>query len=146
MLSGQSSVTAHDTITGFLEADGTDMSDGINLTGAAIGTLGSSTDFGTIKSHDISNGVASFDDAGVYATALNITSANLADVVGYLAANTATNDAVAFKYDNDSDGTADGTMIYNNVATDVLVLLAGTTDGVRLITTNATTDNAIFIF
>lgn len=136
-----------DTITGFDLADGTNRSDGIDFAGAAaVGTLGTSTDFGTILSHTITAGVASFDDAAVYATALVINSTNLADVVGYLAANTATNDVVAFTYDSDSSGSADATMVYHNGATDSLVLLAGVTTADAVITTNGTGANDLFVF
>ncbi len=48
-------------------------------------------------------------------------------MVGYLAANTGTNDVVAFLYDNNGDGTNDGTMLYSNMSADGLVYLDGTT-------------------
>ena len=56
-----------------------------------------------------------------------IGSGNLADVVGYLAANTATDDAIAFAYDSTADGAADSTMVYSNQASDIFVLLSGLT-------------------
>ena len=64
----------------------------------------------------------------------------------YLASNTATNDVVAFLYDDNGDGTNDGTMVYHNGSTDSFVLLAGVTtaDSVVAINVNNNADN-IFI-
>ena len=73
-----------------------------------------------------------------------INSSNLADVIGYLAANTTTNEVVAFLYDNNGDGSNDGSMVYGNQAADSLVFLSGTTV-VTLVAANATTDGALFI-
>lgn len=135
---GDSTTTAYDSITGFDMATNTTFSDGLNFAGtAAIGTLATNEDYGTILSHSITAGVATFDDAAAYSTALVINSSRLADVVGYLAANTATNDVVAFAYDSDASGTADATMVYHNGSTDSLVLLVGVTGADALITTNA---------
>ena len=112
----------------------------------AIGTLGTHNDYGTIASSSTTAGVALFDDAAGYTTALIISSANLADVVGYMQANTATNDCIAFAYDNNGDGANDGTMVYHNGSTDSLVLLAGLTGVDALITANASAGNGdIFI-
>jgi hypothetical protein len=142
--SGDSGTTVgtFDKITGFglgAEATGT-VADRIDFAGAgAVATLGSSTDFGTILSHALTNGVATFDDVATHTTALTISSTNLADVVGYLAANTATADAVAFRYDDNNDGVLDATMVYSNQAADSLVQLVGTTVlGVSATTTIAT--------
>lgn len=132
MAAGDSTTTAYDTITGFdLGVTGSTLwSDTLDFEGtAAAGTLATSTDFGVILSHTLTTGVASFDDAAGYATALVINATNLADVVGYLAANTATNDVVAFTYDSDASGSADATMVYHNGTTDSLVMLAGVTTG-----------------
>jgi hypothetical protein len=144
---GDSTTTAYDTITGYDITASGDMADMLDFAGtAAIGTLGTSTDFGTILSHSISNGFASFDDASSYASALNITSSNLSDVVGYLAANTSTNDVVAFAYDSDNNGSADATMVYHNGSTDSLVLLAAITAADAIITTNISNgDNDIYV-
>jgi hypothetical protein len=147
--SGDSLATAAgaDKITGFGLGTAANFSDGIDFAGtAAIGTLGTSTDFGTILSHSITAGVATFDDAAAFASALVINSSNLTDVVGYLAANTATNDVVAFTYDSTGNGAADATMVYHNGATDSLVQLQATTAVDALITTNATGANDLFIF
>lgn len=142
--SGDSGTTVGtwDRITGFslgAEATGT-VADRIDFAGTgAVGTIATSTDYGTILSHSITNGVATFDDAATFATALVISASNIADVVGYLAANTATADAVAFLYDANGDGVNDGTMIYSNQAADSLVELVGTTVlGLSATTTIAT--------
>jgi len=128
MAAGDSTTTAYDTITGFDTATATLMSDTLDFDGtAAVGTLATQTDSGTILTHAITAGVATFDDASTYATALVINSTNLADVVGYLAANTATNGVIAFAYDSDASGSADATMVYHNGTTDSLVLLSATT-------------------
>lgn len=142
--SGDSGTTAatFDQITGFDIADGTNISDHIDFAGVGVlGTLATSTDFGTILSHSISNGFASFDDAAAYAAAVVVSSTNLADVVGYLAANTATQDVVAFLYDRDGNGSTDSTLVYSNLASDALVLLVGVTTATTLTTTLTTTTN-----
>jgi hypothetical protein len=142
--SGDSGVTVGtwDKITGIslgAEATGT-IADRIDFAGTgAVATIATSTDFGSILSHALTNGVATFDDAAVHATALVISATNLADVVGYLAANTATADAVAFLYDDNGDGVNDSSMVYSNQAADSLVQLVGTTVlGVSATTTIAT--------
>jgi len=143
---GDSNVTTYDVITGFDIGLAAGVSDSLDFTGnSAAGTLATSTDFGSILSHTITTGVASFDDAGVYSTALVINEANLADVVGYLAANTATLDTVAFLFDNTGDGAADSTMVFNNNTTDSLVLLVGVTGTTALSGTNASTANLMHI-
>ena len=77
--------------------------------------------------------IASFDDAATFASAVVINSANLANVIGYLVANTATLDAIAFLYDSDNNGLTDGTMVYSNQTIDSLVFLAGVTTADTLI-------------
>ena len=135
---GDSTTTAWDTITGFDLATATIMSDGLDFTGtAAIGTVATSVNAGTIMSSSTTDGVVLFDDIESYTTALVINSTNLADAVAYLDANTATNDVVAFTYDSDASGTADATMVYHNGTTDSLVLLAADVSVDALITTNA---------
>jgi hypothetical protein len=135
---GDSVIGGFDKITGYdITATG-DMADELDFVGtAAVGTLASSTDASVIKSHAISNGVATFDDAGTHSTALIISSASLADVGTYLASNTATNDVVAFQYDDNGDGANDGTMVYHNGATDSFVLLAGELTANAVVATNA---------
>jgi hypothetical protein len=147
---GDSNVTTYDEITGF-DIGATDglvflLSDTLDFTGNSdLGTLATSTDFGSIRSHTITTGVASFDDAATYTTALVIDESNLADVVGYLAANTATLNTVAFAYDEDGDGTADATMVFNNNTTDSLVMLVGVTGVTSMSATNGAAANLIDI-
>ena len=146
MAAGDSTTTAWDSITGFDLATGAVLSDGLDFAGtAAIGTLATSLDFGIILTHSITAGIATFDDAATYNAAVVINATNLANVVGYLALNTATNDVVAFTYDSDASGTADATMVYHNGTTDSLVLLVGTTAADALVTTNAVGANDLFI-
>ena len=123
---GDSLVTAQDKITGFDVSNGTLFGASMDFTGtSAIGTLTTSNDFGTIQSHSITAGVVLFDDAGTYGAELIINSANLADAVGYLAANSATLDAFVFEMDTTGNGVNDASMIYNNNTTDSLVELVG---------------------
>jgi len=125
---GDSLTTAYDTITGFDISTATLMSDTLNFATAAVGTLATSNDSGTILTHSITAGIATFDDAATYATALVINSTNLTDVLNYLNSNTNANGVVAFTYDSDSSGTADATMVFHQGAvTDSLVLLKGVT-------------------
>lgn len=144
---GDSLQTGFDEITGYDVTAGGDMADAVDFAGtAAIGTLGSSTDATTVKSHAIGAGIATFDDAGTFDTALVITADTLADVGTYLANNTATNDVVAFLYDDNADGTNDGTMLYHNGATDSYVLLAGLTTADSVVIINTSTGaNDIFV-
>jgi hypothetical protein len=136
---------AFDTITGALVGTGVNRSDLIDFAGTgAIGTLATSTDFGTILSHSISSGVATFATTASYVSATIINASNLTDVIGYLAANTATLDVVAFRYDENGDGANDGTMVFSNQATDSLIYLTGTT-ATSLVTTNIATAGALFI-
>jgi hypothetical protein len=149
MAAGDSVATAagHDTITGFDAATGALASDTLDFSGtAAIGTVSTHADFGTIASSTTTAGVTQFDDAAGYSTALVISDTNLADVVGYLNANTAVEDTIAFAFDSTGDGSNDSTMVYHNeTATDTLVLLASVTGVDALITTNGTGANDVFI-
>jgi hypothetical protein len=129
---GDSSTTAWDSITGVDKADGTAFSDILDFAGTgAVSAFSATVDFGSIASHSITGGVATFDDAGTYTTALVINSANLADVVGYLNTNVASNGVVAFAYDTDGSGSADALMVFHqgtsSTAADDLVLLTGVT-------------------
>jgi Ca2+-binding RTX toxin-like protein len=86
-------ITGYDVITDFKTG-----SDTLDLSGTAAaaanttGTNGSDSTLtissATVKSHAISNGIVTFDDANTYAAALNLTStANVAAVVQYLSKN-----------------------------------------------------------
>ncbi len=132
MANGDSGLTTttFDRITGYDVADGTNNADTLDFAGdGVVGTLATSTDFGTILSHSITTGYASFSTAATFSTATVINATNLADVVGYLAANTATLDVVGFAFDSNSDGINDATLVYSNTANDSLVMLVGITTG-----------------
>ena len=113
---GDSVLATRDKITGFTDSDNASrFSDYITFDGtSATATLASSTDFGVIKSHAITTGIATFDDAAAFGTALIINASNLADVIGYANANTADLDVLAFIYDSNNDGAADSTIVFNN--------------------------------
>jgi hypothetical protein len=138
---GDSNIVTYDTITGFDVSTTLLISDELDFEGTAtIGAFTTNNDFGTIKSHSITDGLATFDDAASFATALNINAANLADVVGYLKANAAANEGVAFEFDSTNNGAGDGTMVFHqgsaSTVTDDLVFLAGVTSMDEVITTN----------
>jgi len=134
--SGDSTTTAYDKITGFVDADGTDLSMEIQFDGtAAVTDFTNTSDYGVIKSHTATSGLASFDDIESYTTALVINSSNLADVCGYLAANTDTNDVTMFLYDSNSSGANDATMIFHNYTTDSLIQLSAVTSSTALTAT-----------
>jgi len=127
---GDSTVAGYDTITGFDLNTTALFSDTLDFSGtAAVGTLATHNDNGVILSHSIATGLASFDDAAGYATALVINSGNLADVVGYLGANAQAEGTIAFLYDSTGDGLNDGTMVFHQEATgaDTIVFLSGVT-------------------
>jgi hypothetical protein len=143
---GDSLSTAYDEITGFDLATAALDSDTLDFTGTStVGTLGSSTDSGVVKSHSINGGVVIFDDAATYNAELIINAGNLADAVGYLNANSASLETFGFAFDSTGDGANDASMIFNQNTTDSLVMLAGTTSLNDLITTNADTLNDCFI-
>jgi hypothetical protein len=147
---GDSNTVAYDTITGFDLGTAALVSDGLDFEGTgAVTTFTANNDSGIIKSHSLTNGVATFDDSSSFLAALTINSGNLADVVGYLGSNLAANDVTAFIYDSTGDGSADGTMVFHqgsaaSVADD-LVFLAGLTATDKLIATNLQGANDLFI-
>ncbi|MDA8525279.1 hypothetical protein N9K56_02945 [Planktomarina temperata] len=147
--SGDSLSTSYDVIKGFDDgaADGAGhLSDSLDFDGtSAVSDFAQSTDVGVIKSHSLTNGVATFDDVATFDTAVVISSANLTDVVGYLAANTAALDTVAFLFDSTGDGANDSTMVYNNNTTDSLVLLDGLSGTTSVVFEDTSTDAAISI-
>jgi hypothetical protein len=141
MASGDSNATVggYDSITGFDVAN-TTLSDVLDFAGTgAVGAFATETDSGTILTHSLAGGLATFDDAAVYAAAVVVNATNLADVFAYLAANvTTTSGAIAFHYDRDASGTVDSTMVWSNQAVDSAVLLVG----VLGVTLNATLTTA----
>jgi len=147
MAAGDSGTTlaTQDKITGFSLAGvaaGT-LSDVLNFEGTAtVSAFTSSIDFGTILTHSITGGIATFDTAATFASAKVINANNLADVVGYLNANLGVNETVGFLYDSNSDGANDATMVFHQgssltTVADDLVQLVGTT-GLSLNATLAT--------
>jgi Ca2+-binding RTX toxin-like protein len=150
-------ITGFDTITDFrlgsasLVAESLDMTEVTeavvaNTTGADGADSTLTIDGATVKSHAITSGIVTFDDAGTFATALTLTSAaHLAAVVQYLQANDL-GDAgatVAFVVGSDTyvfmQGDNGGTD-----SADVLVKLTGVT-GTSVSTTNAATVGLIDI-
>jgi hypothetical protein len=142
MAAGDSATTAYDSITGYDMATASTFADALEFEGtSAVSTFSATVDSGTIKSHAITTGITTFDDAAVFATAIVINAANLSDVRTYLATNLAANDVVAFTYDSDNSGAVDATMVFHqgsaaSVADD-MVMLVGITAGDALLATNA---------
>ncbi|WP_269603693.1 DUF4214 domain-containing protein [Prochlorococcus marinus] len=150
---GDSVVGAYDTITGYQAAGSGTNHHGDILdvgTGATVGTSIGSTDFGTLKSHSLTNGEVSFDDVSTYSAAVVINSSNLSDATGYLNANLETDTTVTFEYDSTGNGSADSTFVYTNLAAtassaDTLILLKSTTGVGLFADTNSVTANQIII-
>ena len=146
-------ITGYDVITDF--ATGSDTLDLQGTTVAAANTAGttgaqqSTLQIGsqTIKSHAISNGIVTFDDAAPYSSALSLTStASVAAVVSYLSRNdigttgttvafTATISGVAhsFVYEQLSTGTPASTAQYLLVDLSGVTLTSGGTSVTSLI-------------
>jgi hypothetical protein len=127
---GDSTIAGYDTISGFDLNTTSLFSDHLDVSGTGVvGTLATHNDNGVILSHSIATGLASFDDAAGYTTALVINSTNLADVVGYLSANAQAEGTIGFLFDSTGDGLNDGTMMFHNEATgaDTIVFLSGVT-------------------
>jgi len=125
--SGDSIVTARDKITGYDLGDGNKFSDLITFSGTAAYIIDTAnlTAFGGIGSHAIASGILTFDDAGTFAAAIIISEDDLADVAGYLNANSTANDTIAFLFDSDNDGVNDATIVYQNALVDNYVELVG---------------------
>jgi hypothetical protein len=143
--SGDSTTTAYDVITGFDIGTAAKVSDSLNLDSTTVVANTAATDgtnSGTILSHSITSGIITFDDNNTFTTAVVVNATNLADVLAYLAANTSTNDTVAFTYDSDASGTADATFVYQNLASDVLVELVAVI-GLSISATNESTAGLI---
>ena len=150
---GDSTASAYDTVTGFYigaantrKADTITLTDSVAATAVASNTAAADgSDYGTIKSHKIDTGLITFDDVNTWASALTVSSTNLADVLGYLGANVAAGDTVAFTYDAAGDSTVDGTFVFQGgTVTDSLIYLVGVT-GTNVTTTAAVTAGSINI-
>jgi hypothetical protein len=127
---GDSTINGYDTITGFDLNTNALFSDHLDVSGTGVvGTLATHNDSGTILSHSIATGLASFDDAAGYVAAVTVNSTNLADVVGYLSSNTQAEGIIGFLFDSTGDGLNDGTMMFHQEATgaDTIVFLSGVT-------------------
>jgi hypothetical protein len=147
---GDSNTVNYDTITGFDLATATLISDELDFEGTgAVASFTATTDVGTIKSHSVTAGVATFDDVADFSAAVTVSSTNLADVASYLATNMTANHTAAFLFDSTGDGSADGTMVFHQGSaasvTDDLVFLAGTTSVDAVVITNDEGANDMFI-
>jgi Ca2+-binding RTX toxin-like protein len=162
-----SSVTGFDSVTGLGRATGSALSETLDLPGTIAVPTDGTTDNTNVtvytnssggnvifKSHVVASGIVTFhnDDTPGTSTAIVVNAANLAGAIAVLKARDLGNAGatVAFKYDSDGDGTVDALMVYNQgsntAGTDVsLVMLVGQSDVASLITTNASTANALFI-
>ncbi len=147
-------ITGYDIITDF--TTGSDTLDLQGTTTAAANNAGTSNSSNqstlmiggqTLKSHAISNGIITFDDSGVYSSALNLTSlSNVAAAVSYLSRNdigttgttvafTATISGVAhtFVYEQLSTGTPSSTAQYLLVDLSGVTLTSGGTSVTSMI-------------
>jgi hypothetical protein len=143
---GDSTSAARDTIKGFMNGDGTNYGDTIDLAAVTIrgdtaGTNG--TDSGTLKSHAITTGLITFDDVDSFGAAVKINDNNLDEAIAYVKANI-TSGTVAFNFDSTGDGANDSTMLYQyGAVSDTLLELSDVT--VLVTTTGATTDGHLHI-
>jgi hypothetical protein len=142
-VSGTSIVRGFDSITDFELMDGsTSDFDRLDLSGsptiASNTSAQNGTDYGSIKSHAIANGLITFDDADIFSEALNGATFSLADAVGYLQANIASGQAVVFNQG------LNAYLFQENGSNDVLVEFSNiTADG--LTDQNTSTANYLFI-
>lgn len=140
---GDSSITAYDSVTGFLGGDGTNYSDKLDLANTATSLADSSfTTFTGYAAGELtvttSNGIATF--GGTKASTLTVAQklAALSSVVTTQYATTAFASGSDLYVFQDADGAANG-------ANDVAVKLVGLSGVTALATTNATTANLLFI-
>lgn len=115
---GDSTIAATDEVENFVT-----QQDILDLASAKIAgkTVAEGTAYGSIKSHSITDGVITFDDAADFVAAVTVTATNLADVLGYLKANIKNDAAVAF----DFDGT--DTYVFQGTSTETVIKLVGVT-------------------
>ena len=134
----QSSTTSWDTITGFLKADGAQISDSLDFTNVALTTYAASAPTGYTAGQltvaVAATGLVTF--AGTSAAGLSVQ-----EKINAIQAVVVTNNGdSAFFIDNGS------TYVFNNeTAGDVVVQLIGQTGATTLATTNAVTANLIHI-
>ncbi len=134
---GDSTATAWDQIASFSTNAVNDI---LNLVSTTIAANTAGTDgvnVGDVKSHAITNGIVTFDDADVFATAVQVGTGaddlSLSDALGYLATNlNGTNATVAFAYDRNGNGLVDtnidDTIVFQDGTEDTVIQLVGTTD------------------
>jgi Ca2+-binding RTX toxin-like protein/methionine-rich copper-binding protein CopC len=150
-------LSGFDTVTGLAAGNGTLNSETLDVPGTAVVvadgnangidstlTIGSST----VKSHAITNGIISFDDADTYDSSSTLTlttEANIAAAVQYLQANDWGNAGatLAFVVGSDTWVYAQGSDAGTD-ASDVLVRLIGV-QADALITTNGSGSNDLFV-
>ncbi len=149
-------ISGFDIISGFSLGTASANSETLDLLGVTDAVLGDGATNGTdstltisgvaVKSHSVTSGIATFDDADTFATALALTSeAHLAAVVQYLQANDLGNagDSLAFVVGSDTYVFQQGDNGGTN-ALDMLIKLTGVT-GTSMSATNATTAGLIDI-
>lgn len=117
-------VTGWDMVSSFKLGTGTGTAgvDKIDLPGTVIASNIASkdgADSGAIRSHHITNGLITFDDAQTFSAAVAVTSTNLNDVLGYLQANIKGGNVVAF------DTAADTYVFRDGGLNDTIVELVG---------------------
>jgi len=144
---GDSLVASRDKITGYDSpvAATSLLGDMLDVAGGTVATAMTSTDSGTIKSHSITGGVVTFDDASAFATAVVISNGNLTDATTYLANNMTSGDSIIFTYDSTGNGTADATMLFDQGTLDTLVELVGVVGTSLTATAASTTGSAIIV-
>ncbi|MDD1610095.1 MAG: FG-GAP-like repeat-containing protein, partial [Methylococcaceae bacterium] len=140
---GDSLISSYDVANGFklgtgiINTTGVDKLDLDSTLIAANTAAVNGVDSGIIHSHNISNGIISFDNIDSYTTPLSITAADLTDVVSYLQANIGGNNTVAFVSEGNTFVFQDGG------ATDTLVELVGVM--AQNINTSGLATNAVWI-
>ncbi|OYV18606.1 MAG: hypothetical protein CG439_1221 [Methylococcaceae bacterium NSP1-2] len=140
---GDSLISGYDVANGFklgtgiINTTGVDKLDLDSTLIAANTAAVNGVDSGIIHSHNISNGIISFDNIDSYTTPLSITAADLTDVVSYLQANIGGNNTVAFVSEGNTFVFQDGG------ATDTLVELVGVM--AQNINTSGLATNAVWI-
>ena len=130
---GESVKGSHDVIYGFSTAaagsDKLELSSTLVADNKAAGAQDIASGQGkAIQAYGITNGVATFYSDAAHTQATVVNSKNLNDVLDYFAKElNGTTKTVAFAYDQDGDGTADSTFLFQDGAVDTVVQLAGTT-------------------
>jgi len=138
---GDSLSTGRDDINGYDVGTDNIMPMDIQFEGSAsITDFTSTNNYGVIKSHSLATGIATFDDADSFATALIINSSNLTNVCSYLSANMANLDTVAFLYDSTGSNTNDSTMVYHKHSSGDSLVELGAVTGLLLTSDSDNTD------